>query len=66
MKKIKTTQDKVLKKRKRIRVGRRGKQKVTATEWVYIELIDNINDTFTIAPVTIGPRRKRRIKLLPQ
>ena len=36
-KKIKTTQDIVLKKRKRIRVGRRGKQKVTAAEWVDIE-----------------------------
>ena len=43
MNKIKTTQDKVLKNKKRIRVGRRGKQKVTAAEWVDIELIDNIN-----------------------
>ena len=43
MKKIKTTQDVVLKKRKRIKVGRRGKRKVIAAEWVDIELIENIN-----------------------
>ena len=43
MKKVKTTQDIVLKKRKRIKVGKRGKQKVTAAEWVDMELIDNIN-----------------------
>ena len=43
MKKVKTTQDTVLKKRKRIKVGKRGKQKVTAAEWVDMELIDNIN-----------------------
>ena len=43
MKKIKNTQDVVLKKRKRIRIGRRGKQKVIAGEWIDIELIDNIN-----------------------
>ena len=43
MKKIKNTQDVVLKKRKRIRIGRNGKQKVIAAEWVDIELIDNIN-----------------------
>jgi len=39
MKKVKTTQDTVLKKNK----GRKkGKQKVTAAEWVDMELIDNI------------------------
>ena len=43
MKKVKTTQDIVLKKKKRIKVGKRGKQKVIAAEWVDIELIDNIN-----------------------
>jgi len=43
MNKLKTTQDVVLKKRKRIKVGRRGKRKVTAAEWVDMELIENIN-----------------------
>merc|ERR1711913_142668 len=43
MKKVKTTQDVVLKKKKRIKVGKRGKQKVIAAEWVDMELIDNIN-----------------------
>ena len=43
MKKIKTSQNKVLKKRKRIRIGRRGNKKITAAEWVDIELIENIN-----------------------
>ena len=43
MKKIKTSQNKVLKKRKRIRIGRRGNKKVSAAEWVDIELIENIN-----------------------
>merc|ERR1711874_302898 len=42
MKKVKTTQDVVLKKKKRIKVGKRGKQNVIA-EWVDLELIDNIN-----------------------
>merc|ERR1711874_252527 len=36
------TQDVVLKKKKRIKVGKRGKQNVIA-EWVDLELIDNIN-----------------------
>merc|ERR1711874_355449 len=43
MKKVKTTQDVALKKKKRIKVGKRGKQKVIAAEWVVMELIDNIN-----------------------
>ena len=43
MKKIKTTQDIVFKKKKRINVGKRGKQKCIAAEWVDTELIDNIN-----------------------
>ena len=42
MRKIKTSQNKVLKKKKRIRIGRRGNKKVTAAEWVDIELIENI------------------------
>jgi len=42
MKKVKTTQD-VLKKGKRIKVGKNGKQKVIAAEWVDMEVIDNIN-----------------------
>ena len=43
MEKIKSTKDTVLRKRKRIKVGKRGKHKVIAVEWVDIELIDNIN-----------------------
>merc|ERR1711874_702680 len=43
MKKVKTSKDKILRKRKRIRTGKRGNKKVTAAEWVDIELIDNIN-----------------------
>merc|ERR1711874_593240 len=42
MRKIKTSQNKVLKKKKRIKIGRRGNKKVTADEWVDIELIENI------------------------
>ena len=42
MRKIKTSQNKVLKKKKRIRIGRRENKKVTAAEWVDIELIENI------------------------
>merc|ERR1711874_848532 len=41
MRKVKTSQNKVLKK-KRIRIGRRENNKVTAAEWVDIELIENI------------------------
>ena len=43
IKKIKTSQNKILKKRKRIRIGKKGNKKITAAEWVDIELIDNIN-----------------------
>ena len=43
MRKIKTSQNKVLKKKKRIRIGRRGNKKIIAAEWVDIELIENIN-----------------------
>ena len=42
MEKIKSSQSKILKKNKRIRIGSRGDMKVTAAEWVDIELIDNI------------------------
>ena len=42
MKKIKIAQDKTLKKKKRIGVGKRGEEKVQAAEWVDEELRDNI------------------------
>merc|ERR1711874_903136 len=43
MKKVKTTQDIVLKKKKRIKIGKRGKQTILAAEWVDLELTDNIS-----------------------
>ena len=43
MEKIKTTLNIVLKKKKRIKVGKRGKQTILAAEWVDSELIDNIS-----------------------
>merc|ERR1711874_351377 len=43
MKKIKTTQDVVLKKKKRVKVGKRGKHTVIAAEWVDMELINKLN-----------------------
>ena len=43
MRKIKTTQDVVLRKKKRIKVGKRGKNNVLAAEWVDLELTDNIS-----------------------
>merc|ERR1711874_497881 len=39
---IKYSQNKILKKNKRIRIGMREHKRVTAAEWVDIELIDNI------------------------
>jgi len=42
MRKIKSSQNKILKKDKRIRIGLREHKRVTAAEWVDIELIDNI------------------------
>ena len=42
MKKIKISQDKVLKKSKRIKVGKKGNMRIAAAEWVDEELIDNI------------------------
>lgn len=42
MENIKIAQDRTLKKMKRIRVGRRGDEKVQAAEWVDEELRDNI------------------------
>ena len=42
MGKIKTTLNTVLKKKKRIKVEKRGKQTILATEWVDYELLDNI------------------------
>ena len=42
MEKIKMAQDKTLKKKKRIRVGKRGEEKIQAAEWVDEELRDNI------------------------
>ena len=43
MNKIKSTQNTVLRKKKRIKIGKRGKHKILAAEWVDCELIDNIN-----------------------
>ena len=42
MKKIKISQEKVLKKSKRIKVGEKGNMRIAAAEWVDEELIDNI------------------------
>ena len=42
MRKIKTSQDKVLKKSKRIKVGKKGNMRIAAAEWVDDELIDHI------------------------
>jgi len=42
--KIKTPQNKILEKSKRIRIGSRGNVKVSAAEWVDMELIDNIKE----------------------
>ena len=43
MKKIKTTLDITLRKKKRIKIGKKGKQTVLAAEWVDSELTDNIS-----------------------
>ena len=43
MKKIKTTLDVILRKKKRIKIGKRGKQTILAAEWVDQELTDNIS-----------------------
>ena len=43
MKKIKTTIDVILRKKKRIKIGKRGKQTILAAEWVDQELTDNIS-----------------------
>ena len=43
MRKIKTTQDVVLRKKKRRKIGKRGKHTVLAAEWVDLELTDNIS-----------------------
>ena len=42
MKNLKDSQNKVLKKRKRIKIGSRGNKRVAAAEWVDVELTDNI------------------------
>ena len=42
MKKIKISQEKVLKKSKRIKGGKKGDMRIAAAEWVDEELIDNI------------------------
>ena len=42
MRKMKRTLNSVLLKRKRVRVGRDGKKKILAAEWVDDELIRNI------------------------
>ena len=43
MKKIKTTLDITLRKKKRIKIGKKGKQTILAAEWVDLELTDNIS-----------------------
>ena len=42
MRKIKASQDKVLKKSKIVKVGKKGNMRIAAAEWVDDELIDNI------------------------
>ena len=42
MKKMKMTLDSVLKRKKRIKLGRKGKKTILAAEWVDQELIENI------------------------
>ena len=42
MEKIKSTQSIILKK-KRIKIGKRGKQTILAAEWIDLELTDNIS-----------------------
>ena len=44
MKKLKDSQNKVLKKRKRIKIGSRENKRVAAAEWVDVELTDNIKE----------------------
>ena len=69
MKKIKISQDKVLKKSKIIKVGKRRNMRIAAAEWVDEELIDNIKirgklsrrwriarkGAFCSGPVSTGP-----------
>ena len=43
MNKIKTTLNSTLRKRKRVKLGKRGKQTILAAEWVDSELLDNIS-----------------------
>ena len=43
MGKIKTTLNTTLKKKKKIKVGKRGRQTILAAEWVDSELLDNIS-----------------------
>ena len=43
MGKMKSTLNTVLKKKKRIKLGKRGKHTMLAAEWIDSELIDNIN-----------------------
>jgi len=42
MRKINISQEKILKKSKRIQVGRKGDTRIAAAEWVDEELIENI------------------------
>ena len=44
MEKIKTSQNRNLKRSKRVRVGSRGNMKVAAAEWVDLKLIYNIKE----------------------
>ena len=43
MEKMKSTLNIVLRKKKRIKLGKKGKETMLAAEWVDQELIDNIN-----------------------
>ena len=56
MEKIKSSQNKILKKSKRIRIGSRGNMKVSAAEWVDMELIDNIKERSRLS------RRQRKME----
>merc|ERR1711874_844073 len=59
MEKIKIAQDKTLEKKKRIRVGKRGEEKVQAAEWVDEERKDNIRKRSRISRRSRLARKKR-------
>ena len=43
MNKIKSTLNTTMRKKKRIKLGRKGKETILAAEWMDQEIIDNIN-----------------------